>query len=84
MIPPTMRIGAEIDHRQRDEDQRLDLLDVVRVAGDERRRAEAVDLDLGEALDRGEDRAAHVAAEAHRDAGPKYTATTDASAERER
>ena len=71
MIPPTMRIGAEIDHRQRDEDQRLDLLDIVRVADDEGRRAEAVDLGLGEALDRGEDRAAHVTAEAHRDAGPE-------------
>ena len=53
-------------HRQGQEDERLDLLDVVRVAGDERRRAEVVDLDLGEALDLAEDRAAHVAPEAHR------------------
>ena len=49
MMPPTIRIGRRDHQRQRHEDDRLDLLDVVRVAGDQRRRAETVDLDLGEA-----------------------------------
>jgi len=58
------------DHEgQGHEDDRLNLLNVVRVPGDERRGPELVDLDLAEALDPSEDRAADVAAEAHRDLG---------------
>ena len=43
-------------HVQAQQDDHLDLLDVVRVAGDERRRPEPVELGLGEALDLAEDR----------------------------
>ena len=69
ITPPTIMIGAEIITVRRHQDDHLDLLDVVRVAGDERRRPEVVDLDLGERLDLAEDRAAHVAPERHRDLG---------------
>ena len=57
--------GGDQD-RQAHEDNELDLLDVVRVAGDEGGRPESVDLDLRERLDLGEDRGPHVAPEAHR------------------
>jgi hypothetical protein len=45
--------------------RRLDLLDVVRVAGDERRCPEPVEFSLREALDLAEDRAPDVAPEGH-------------------
>ena len=55
-------------HRQAHEHDRLDLLDVVGVAGDERRRPEPVDLDLREASRPCAKIAApDVAPEAHRD-----------------
>ena len=63
MIPPTIRIGAETMTVRPTNTTQLDLLDVVRVAGDQRRRPELVDLDLGEGLDLREDRAADVAPE---------------------
>ena len=65
MTPPIARIGRDDHHVQAHQDDHLDLLDVVRVAGDERRRAEAVELGLREALDLAEDRAADVATERH-------------------
>ena len=56
------------DHdREGHEDDHLDLLDVVRVAGDQRSRPEVVDLHLGVAGDALEDRRAHVAPEGHGD-----------------
>ena len=56
-------------HVEAHQDDDLDLLDIVRVPGDERWRAEPVELGLGERLDRAEDAAAHVPAEGHADPG---------------
>ena len=68
MIPPTTRIGAEIIMVRPMKHDRLDLLDVVRVAGDQRRRAERVDLDLARSVSTLRKIAlADVAPEAHRD-----------------
>ena len=56
--------GDDHDVEGHDQDH-LNLLDVVRVAGDERRRAEDVGLFLGEAHHPAEDRAAYVPAKCH-------------------
>ena len=56
------------DHdRERQEHDHLHLLDVVRVARDQRRRPKVVDLGLRERLDLAEDGAANVTPETHRD-----------------
>ncbi|MPM31102.1 hypothetical protein SDC9_77655 [bioreactor metagenome] len=54
------------DHDAGHQHQHLHLLDVVGVAGDQRRRAEPVHLARGERQHPGEDRRAYVTAEAHR------------------
>ena len=56
------------EERAHHHDQHLHLLDVVGDAGDERRGTERVDVGGGERGDATEQRAAHVAAEAHRGA----------------
>lgn len=67
--------AADREHRGGDEHRRahhrehLDLLDVVRVARDERARTEARDLALGEAAHAGEDIGADVTAKRHGGAG---------------
>jgi hypothetical protein len=52
-------------HVQAEQDDHLDLLDVVRVARDQRWRAESVELRLRERFDLAEDRRAHVPPERH-------------------
>ena len=57
MMPPTHMIGADDHQRAGHQHQHLHLLDVVGVAGDQRRRAELADLAGGERADPVEDRA---------------------------
>ena len=74
MMPPMAIIGAAMHDVEHHQHHHLHLLHVVGGARDERRRAEAVDLGLREALHAAEQGAAHVAAEPMEVLEPQYTA----------
>ena len=69
MMPPIAIIGAKSISAE-EPHERLHLLDVVGIAGDQRRGAEAADLALGEALDLSIEVPPHIASEPHR--GPRH------------